>query len=274
VTIDIRPVTATIGAEVHGVDLRDKLDDGTIDAIRKALLDHLVLFFRDQHIDDAQHLAFALRFGTLDVSPLATKYQDSDAVVVLDQVHPKGEGADVWHSDNTFLANPPMASLLRAEQLPSVGGDTCFASMYAAYESLSPSMRAFVDTLTAVHDITQVLHKAIRDGHTTIDLGETQAKCPPVEHRVVVTHPETGRKALFVNRNSTSHLVGVSERENELLLPWLCDVVRAPELQCRFHWEPGSLAFWDNRAVQHNAVPDYQERRVMRRVTIAGPCAR
>ncbi|TMK62018.1 MAG: taurine dioxygenase, partial [Actinobacteria bacterium] len=112
------------------------------------------------------------------------------------------------------------------------------------------------------------------DGHTNLDLAEIQQRCPPVEHRVVVTHPETGRKALFVNRNSTSHIVGLSERENEVLLPFLCDHVRAPEFQCRFRWEAGSLAFWDNRAVQHNAVPDYRERRVMRRVTIAGPCAR
>ena len=273
-SIEIRPVTATIGAEVHGVDLRERLDDGTIDTIRKALLDHLVIFFRDQHIDDEQHLVFALRFGPLDISPLATKYQETDAVVVIDQVHPKGEGADVWHSDNTFLADPPMASLLRAVHLPSVGGDTCFASMYAAYEALSEPMREFIDGLTAVHDITNVMRKAIRDGHTNLDLAEIQQRCPPVEHRVVVTHPEIGRKALFVNRNSTSHIVGLSERENEVLLPFLCDHVRAPEFQCRFRWEAGSLAFWDNRAVQHNAVPDYRERRVMRRVTITGPCAR
>ncbi len=273
-TIDIVPVTATIGAEVRGIDLRDELDDSTVDTIRKALLDHLVLFFREQHIDDAQHLAFALRFGPLHVSPLSTRYQDNDAVVVLDQVHPKGEGADVWHSDNTFLADPPMGSLLRAVQLPAVGGDTCFANMYAAYDALSEPMRAFVDSLTAVHDITKVMRKAIEDGHTTLDLAAMQQKCPPVVHRVAVTHPETGRKALFVNRNSTSHIVGVSERENEMLMPFLCDHVRAPEFQCRFHWERDSLAFWDNRSVQHNAVPDYYERRVMRRVTIAGPCAR
>jgi taurine dioxygenase len=135
-------------------------------------------------------------------------------------------------------------------------------------------MRAFVDELSAVHDITKVMRKAIQDGHTNLDLDEMQRNCPPVVHRVAVTHPETGRKALFVNRNSTSHIAGLSDRENELLFPFLCDHVRAPEFQCRFHWEPDSLAFWDNRAVQHNAVPDYHERRVMRRVTIAGPCAR
>jgi taurine dioxygenase len=274
VVIDIQPVTAAIGAEVRGVDLGDELDDAIVEAIRKALLEHLVLFFPDQPIDDAQHLAFALRFGPLHVSPLATKYQDNDAVVVLDQVHPKGEGADVWHSDNTFLADPPMGSLLRSVRLPSVGGDTCFASMYAAYDSLSEPMRALVDELWAVHDITKVMRKAIEDGHTNLDLATMQQKCPPVRHRVAVTHPETGRKALFVNRNSTSHIEGLTHRENELLLPFLCDHVRAPEFQCRFRWEPNSLVFWDNRAVQHNAVPDYQERRVMRRVTIAGPPAR
>jgi taurine dioxygenase len=273
-SVEIQPLTATIGAEIHGVDLRRPLTDGTVDTIRKALLDHLVLFFRGQQLDDEQHLAFALRFGPLHVSPLTTRYQDSDAVVVLDQVHPKGEGADEWHSDNTFLADPPMGSILRAVQLPAVGGDTCFASMYAAYEALSPPIQALVDGLTAVHDITKPLRKAIRDGHSTLDLTETQAKCPPVEHRVVVTHPETGRKALFVNRNSTSHIVGLAERENDLLLPFLFDHVRSPEFQCRFHWEPGSVAFWDNRSVQHYAVADYHERRTMRRVTIAGPVAR
>ena len=272
--IEIRPLTLAIGAEVGGVDLRLPLADDEVSVIRQALLDHLVLFFRDQHIDDDQHLAFALRFGPLDVSPLATRYQDSPSVVVLDQTNPKGEGADEWHSDNTFLAHPPMGSILRAERLPAVGGDTCFASMYAAYEALSKPMQALVDSLTAVHDITKPLQKAIRDGHSTLDLAETQAKCPPVEHRVAVTHPETGRKAIFVNRNSTTHIVGVSERENDLLLPFLLDHVRSPEFQCRFHWGPGSIAMWDNRAVQHYAVADYQERRVMRRVTIAGPPAR
>jgi taurine dioxygenase len=272
--IDIRPVTATIGAEVHGLDLRDEIADDDVKAVREALLDHLVLFFRDQCIDDDQHLAFALRFGPLHVSPFTTKYQDSDAVVVLDQVHPKGEGADEWHSDNTFLETPPMGSILRCEQLPAVGGDTCFASMYAAYDALSEPMRSLVDGLVAVHDITKPLRKAIRDGHTTLDLAATQREFPPVRHRVVVTHPETGRRALFVNRNSTAYLEGVTERENDLLLPFLFDHVRSPEFQCRFHWEPGSIAFWDNRSVQHYAVADYVERRVMRRVTIAGPPAR
>jgi taurine dioxygenase len=270
-TVQIQPVTSIIGAEISGVDLRDDLDDQTIATIRQAFLDHLVIFFRDQDLTDEQHLAFAQRFGTVSISPLATKYQESPTVTVLDQVAPKGEGADEWHSDNAFVACPPIGSILRAVRLPPVGGDTCFANMYAAYEALSAPLRSLVDGLTAVHDITKVMRKAIEAGHTTLDLAEIQRQCPPVEHPVVVTHPETGRKALYVNRNSTSHLVGVTERENEVLLPFLFDHVRSPEFQCRFTWRPNSMAFWDNRCAQHYAVADYMERRVMHRVTIDGP---
>src|SRR4051812_20426218 len=133
-TITIKPVTTTIGAEVGGIDLHRPLDDATVDAIRKALLDHLVLFFRDQHIDDDEHLAFALRFGTLSIPPLATKYQDSPAVTVLDQVAPKGEGADEWHSDNTFMPNPPLGSILRCVQLPETGGDTGLPTTDGGYD--------------------------------------------------------------------------------------------------------------------------------------------
>ena len=269
--IQITPVTSVIGAEVSGVDLRDDLSDATVARLRQALLDHLVLFFRDQDLDDEAHLRFALRFGPLSIPPLATKYQDSPAVTVLDQVAPKGQGADEWHSDNTFMANPPLGSILRCVQLPKTGGDTCFASMYAAYEALSPSMRQFVDGLTAVHDITKPMRKAIRDGHTTLDLADMQAAWPPVEHPVARVHEETGRKALFVNRNSTTHIVGLTERENEIVLPYLFDHVRSPEFQCRLQWEPGTVAFWDNRSMQHYAVADYVERRVMHRVTIDPP---
>ena len=272
--LSVRPLSQAVGAEITGIDLSEPLDDTSVAAVRAALLEHLVLFFRDQHLDDEQHLAFAQRFGPLSISPVATKYQDSPSVTVLDQVSPKGEGADQWHSDNTFMATPPMGSILRAVQLPPVGGDTCFASMYAAYEALSPPVRSLVDGLRAVHDVTKPMRKAIAAGHTSLGLAEMQERWPPVEHPVVVTHPETGRRALFVNRNSTTHLVGVTDRENEVLLPFLFDHVRSPDFQCRFHWEVGSVAFWDNRSVQHFAVADYAERRVMRRVTIDGPPAR
>jgi taurine dioxygenase len=266
--IIVKPITACIGAEIDGLDLTRPLSQDDVGQVKEALLKHLVLFFHDQDITQDQHIAFARHFGEISIPPLKTKYMERPEVTVLDQVKPLGEGADQWHNDNTFMASPPMGSILRAEILPSVGGDTCFANMYAAFDALSTPMQALVEGLTAVHDITRPLTKAIRDGHSTADLAETQKAWPPVEHPVVMTHPETKRKALYVNRNSTVYLKGVSERESELLLPFLCDHVRSPDYQCRFRWRKNSIAFWDNRAMQHFAVPDYNERRVMQRVTI------
>lgn len=269
-SIEIRPLTASVGAEVAGVDLRKPLAEEEVSRVEEALLEHLVLFFRGQDISAEQQIAFARQFGEISIPPIVPKYGTNPELVVLDQVSPKGEGADVWHSDNTFMAQPPMGSILKAERLPVVGGDTCFASMYAAYEALSEPMRELVDGLTAVHDLTRPLEKAIAAGHSTANLAELQAKWPPVEHPVARTHPRTGRKALYVNGNSTTRLVGLTERENDLLLPFLVDHVRSPEFQCRFRWDTGSIAFWDNRSVQHYAVPDYTERRVMHRVTLVG----
>ncbi|MGH0030816.1 MAG: TauD/TfdA dioxygenase family protein [Myxococcota bacterium] len=268
--IEVRPVTPVVGAEIGGVDLREPLPDAQIGAIRDALHAHLVLFFRDQDVTPDQQIAFARQFGEISVPPFAPKYGSDPELVVLDQVSPKGEGADNWHSDNTFMAEPPMGSILKAVQLPALGGDTCFASMYAAYEALSEPIRRLVDGLEAVHDLTRPLQKAIDAGHSNANLAEVQAKWPPVTHPVVRTHPVTGRKALFVNGNSTTRLVGLSERENALLLPFLNDHVRDPAFQCRFRWDTNSIAFWDNRSAQHYAVPDYGERRVMHRVTLAG----
>ncbi len=266
----ILPVTPTIGAEVRGVDLREPLDPGTVETLELALLEHHVLFFRDQQITPAQQIAFARHFGPISIPPFAPKYGDDPELIVLDQKSPKGEGADNWHSDNTFMREPPMGSILRAVLLPKLGGDTCFANMVAAYEALSPPLQALLSGLRAVHDITKPLQKGIAAGHTTANLEEMQKKWPPVDHPVVRTHPRTGRKALFVNGNSTTRILGLGERENDVLLPFLIDHVRSPEFQCRFRWEVGSVAFWDNRSTQHFAVPDYSERRVMNRVTIAG----
>jgi len=268
--LSIQPVTTTIGARVEGVDLREPLGEDMRDAILDALLRHHVLFFRDQDITPDQQVAFAKQFGPISYPPFAPKYGSNPQYIVLDQTHPRGEGADEWHSDNTFMAEPPMGSILRAVQIPEVGGDTCFASAVAAYEALSPAIQRLVDGLTAVHDITKPLLKGIAAGHADVDLAEIQAKWPPVEHPVVRTHPVTGAKALFVNRNSTTHIVGLSERENDALLPMLMDHIRSPEFQCRFTWDTNSVAFWDNRTAQHFAVPDYHTRRVMNRVTIAG----
>ncbi len=266
----VEPLTPTIGAEISGVDLREPLDAEQVQRIEEALLAHLVVFFRDQDITPAQHIAFGRRFGELCYPPFMTDHGEDPEILVLDQTDPRGEGTDVWHSDNTFMAEPPMGSILKAIQLPARGGDTCFASAYAAYDALSPALREMLDELTAVHDLTATLMRANAAGHTNADVSAILEKSPPVEHPVVRTHPQTGRKALFVNANSTTRITGLTEPENAVLLRFLCDHVRAPEFQCRFRWTPHSVAFWDNRAAQHLAVADYQERRVMHRVTLAG----
>lgn len=268
--IEIRPTTPTIGAEVRGVDLRIPLEPDVVRAIEEALLAHHVLFFRDQEITPEQQVAFAKQFGPIGFPPFAPKYGESPEFIVLDQQSPKGEGADNWHSDNTFMREPPMGSILRAVLLPAVGGDTCFANMVAAHDALSEPVQRLVAGLRAVHDITKPLLKGIAAGHIRANLEEMQKQWPPVDHPVVRTHPKSGKKALFVNGNSTTRILGIHERENDVLLPFLIDHARSPEFQCRFRWEVGSIAFWDNRTTQHFAVPDYAERRVMHRVTIAG----
>ncbi len=269
-SIEVRPATAVVGAELVGVDLTGTLDDETVGEIRAALDRHLVVFLRDQPITPAQHLAFARRFGAISVAPFGPKHPDNPEVTVLDQQTPKGEGADNWHTDNTFMASPPMGSILRAVQLPSLGGDTLWASMYAAYEALSSSLQRMLDGLHAAHDLTAPLTRAIADGNAQVDLRAMQAAWPPVVHPVVRTNPADGRRALFVNGNFTTRIVELGQRENQALLPFLVDWVRSPEFQVRLRWEPDTIAFWDNRWAQHFAVPDYRERRIMHRVTIAG----
>lgn len=268
--MEIRPVTPVVGAEVAGVDLTTTVSDANVARLHEALLEYGVLFFREQDITPDQQLAFARQMGEISVAPIQPKYGSNPEMIVLDQVSPVGEGADEWHSDNTFMAEPPLGSILKAVQLPSCGGDTCFASMYAAYDALSEPIRTLVDGLSAIHDITKPMQRAIAAGHTNVDLAEIQAKMPPVVHPVARTHPVTGKKALFVNGNSTTEIVGLTSRESELLLRFLVDHVRDPAFQCRFNWDTNSIAFWDNRSVQHYAVPDYRERRVMHRVTLKG----
>ena len=266
----VEPLTAVVGAEIGGLDLAKPLTGEQVGGVESALMEHGVVFFRDQPIGIEEQKAFARQFGEISAPPFTPRHGDDPELTVLDQVTPKGEGADQWHSDNTFMAEPPMGSILKAVQLPSVGGDTCFANMVAAYQALSGPMRAFLDGLEAEHDITRPLQKAIDAGHSTANLAELQALWPPVTHPVVRTHPVTGRKALFVNGNSTTRILGIAPRESDLLLPFLFEHARSPAFQCRFRWDTGSIAFWDNRTVQHFAVPDYTERRVMHRVTLAG----
>lgn len=263
---EVRPLTPTIGAELLGIDLGQELDDAMIADIRAALLAHKVIFFRDQTIDRAQHLAFARRFGPLEIHP-ATPRDQPDPEVLRIAHGPNSRGVENnWHSDVTWRAEPSLGSILRAIELPEVGGDTLFSDMYAAYDALSPAMKAFVCTLEAEHDIARVFAKRLNQ-----DIEKLHEKFPIQTHPVVRTHPETGRRGLYVNTGFTTRIVGLSKKESDWLLDHLYSFAAIPEHVCRFRWTPGSLAFWDNRACQHYAASDYFPAvRIMERVTIAG----
>lgn len=266
-TLSVHQSTSAIGAEVRGVDLGE-LSTETVGELRRLLLQHKVLFFRDQTMDEDQHVRFGRALGEIDLPLFRTTSSRRPEVLVLDQVAPKGEGADSWHADNTYMACPPMASILMAMSLPDVGGDTCFASMQAAYEALSPALRGFLDGLHAEHSLAIMAERTRHVANAS--LRDEVAKWPPVVHPVVRVHPETGAKLLNVNANWTSHIVELARSESDALLQFLYRHLQWPEFQVRFRWAEGSVALWDNRAVQHYAVPDYQQRRVMRRVTVAG----
>ncbi|MEZ5246874.1 MAG: TauD/TfdA family dioxygenase [Acidimicrobiales bacterium] len=268
-SLSIDRVTPGLGARVTGLSLADATD-ADLDAIRTAIAEHRVLFFADQNLEPADHLAFARRMGEIDVAAFGPKHPDHPEMTVLDQNAPKGEGADAWHTDNTYVACPPSYTILQSVLLPPMGGDTCFADMYAAWDALSPAMQTLLSGLTATHDLTKTLTRAIADGNSDADLGAMQAAYPPVHHPIARVHPETGRTALFVNGNFTTKIDGLTASESAALLPMLYAHISSPALQCRHRWSEGDLAMWDNRAVQHYAVPDYTSRRVMHRLTITG----
>lgn len=269
--LEIRPMGPVLGADVRGVDLGRALSDSTYAAIEKALLDHLVLAFRGQDITPEQQLAFGRRFGEVYCPPMAAYPPEHPEIMLLDTKTPKGAGADSWHYDATFMPEPPMASILRPVMLPAGGGgDTCFANMYEAYEALSAPIRGMLDRMKAVHDLSGQLRISVDRGISPKGYEELQRQWPPIEHPVVRTHPVTGRKALFLNRVTGSRLVGLTDRENDLLVPYLLDHVRDPAFQCRVRWTPDTILMWDNRCTQHCGVPDYSDRRIMHRVTISG----
>jgi len=262
---EIVPLSPGIGAEILGVDL-SRPDPPMIAAIRAALLAHKVVFFRDQTLTAAQHIAFARNFGELEIHPVTPKDQPDRELLHIEH-GPKSRGREnSWHSDVTWREKPSLGSILRALEVPETGGDTLFANMAMAYDLLSPEMQRFVCGLTAVHDITRVFGKRL--GKST---EEILAEYPLMEHPVVRTHPETGQRAIYVNTAFTSHIKGLSKVESDWLLAHLYATAANPEIQCRFRWRAGSLAFWDNRASQHFAASDYfPARRIMERVTIAG----
>jgi len=269
--LHVTPISGTIGAEISGVHL-DALDDDTMAAIREAWLEHKVVFFRDQELDSDQLLAFARRVGELARYPFVPGlpgYPDIIAVTKLPEERHNFGG--IWHSDTAYLDEPPMATMLLAREVPPTGGDTMFADMYAAFDTLSPALQALLEPLRAVNssalaDVSKTREDRIRDAGDVDDLPDFEAV-----HPVVRTHPETGRKALYVNIAHTARFEGMTEDESRGLLQFLFQHQVRPELTCRFRWEVGSLALWDNRCAQHNPVNDYHgHRRVMHRITLKG----
>lgn len=264
--LKVAPLTPSIGAEISGIDLAEEQDEAVIAEIRAALLAYKVIFFRDQFITPEQHIAFARRFGPLEIHPATPKDQPNPEVLHIAHGPDSRGRENEWHSDVTWRAEPSLGSILRAIEVPEVGGDTLFADMAAAFRALSPAMQDWCRSLSAVHDIARVF--ARRLGKSIEELHE---QYPPQLHPVVRTHPETGEQALYVNTAFTSHIEGVSAKESEWLLAHLYAQAVVPEIQCRFRWRAGSIAFWDNRAGQHYAASDYFPAvRRMERVTIAG----
>lgn len=265
---------ATIGAEIRGVDFSRPVGAETIAALRDALMEHQVIFFRDAAMTPAQHVAFGRHFGELTVHPFVPHLDEFPEVVVLDN-HADNPvfSTDHWHSDETFRVMPPMGSILRCVRRPETGGETLWCDMVAAYENLSDKMQHFLSGLEAIHDFKNFRHKfdhlPSRERHAK--LAEMEEELPNPAHPVVRTHPVSGRKALFVNEQFTLAIKGMREDESRALLDFLYSQARIPEYQFRFHWEVDSMVFWDNRPTQHYAANDYYpQRRTMHRVTIKG----
>ena len=259
-----------IGAELKGLDLTAALDADDVRAIREQLLEHHVLFFRDQQVDAEALKTLARHFGSIDVHAFGRHLEGDPEVGLLDQTKPEKDGANRWHTDSTFMPQPPFGTILAAVTLPDIGGDTSWASNHAAYDRLSPQIQEMLCKLSATHDVSGPLLRAVAGGHSVGSIDEVRAQWPPISHPVVCRHPETGRPMLFVNSNFTTHINGISEAESAALLKFLFEHIRTPELQVRFRWQEGSVVLWDNRCTQHYASADYQERRIMHRVTIAG----
>ena len=266
-SIEVRTLTPSIGAEIFGVDLGGTIGNQQFDEIHDALLRHLVIFFRDQKMTPEQHKDFGRRFGKLHLHPASPSVLAGhpEILVIKADENSKRVAGEVWHSDVSCDPEPPMGSILYMHQPPANGGgDTMFANMYVAYEKLSEPMKEFLAGLTAVHDGEHVY----RGRYGFNDTGKTY---PRAEHPMIRTHPETGRKALYVNRGFTTRIKELNRNESDALLGMLYDHAETPEFQCRFKWQEGSVAFWDNRAVIHHAMWDYFPlSRLAHRVTICG----
>lgn len=263
-----RQVGTTVGAEISGIDLTGVLTDDVIAELRQALHDYKVIFFRDQCFTAAAQVAFARRFGELEVHPVIPRNQDQPELARFEKGAAVGGYENQWHHDVTWRAHPSMGTVLHAVTAPALGGDTSFADMYAAYDVLDDQTKADIEDLHAIHDFTPAFGRSMSPER----LEQMQSEFPPVRHPVVCTHAVTGRKHLYVNRSFVTRIEGLDADDGNRLLDRLCRQADYPEHQCRFRWTTDAVAFWDNRAVQHYAASDYwPQTRIMERASIVGP---
>lgn len=272
-SLTLNPISGVMGAEVTGVDLSTDLDDATLAAMRVAFVQHQVLVFRDQDLSPVDQMRFAERFGPLDQHPFVHGSPEHPEVLnVVTEPNDTVNFGGGWHTDVTFLEEPDLGSVLYAVEVPEVGGDTLFANQHAAYDSLSDTMKGMLEGLTAIHSAGP---QYAPGGKSTLskamETKNSELAAQTVEHPVVRTHPESGRKSLYVNRAFTLRIRKMREAESAALLEFLYDHAVREQYTCRVRWQPGTLAMWDNRSVQHFALHDYVgKRRHMRRVTIKG----
>jgi taurine dioxygenase len=267
-----RRMSGAIGAEIEGIRLRADLPDAVIAELRRLWLEHLVLFFRGQDLPPKELAAVARRFGEVVHYPFLTGLEEAPEVIPVAKLeHETVNFGGLWHTDTAYLEQPPMATMLIAREVPPYGGDTLFASNYAAYDALSDGMKRMLAPLRAVNSSAKAEKTRTREDRAPHE----SRKALEAEHPVVRTHPETGRKALYVNGGHTLRFAGMTEEESTPLLEYLFRHQARPEFTCRFHWEPGSVALWDNRCALHNPINDYHGfRRIMHRVTLAGDLPR
>ena len=268
--IEARRIAGALGAEIRGVDLSRPLNEILLREIRKLFLENLVIFFRDQPLTPPQFMAFAGQFGEPVEYPMIKGIEGYPKIIEVKKLeHERVAFGCIWHSDTAYLERPPMASMLLAREVPPQGGDTLFANMYLAFDSLSPGLQKLLEGLKAVNSSAKA--DASRTREDVPKHSAKEARSFIAEHPVVRTHPETGRKALYVNSGHSVRFAGWTEEESAPLLDYLFNIQIKPEFTCRFSWQPGSIALWDNRCAQHNPVNDYHGyRRVMHRITLAG----
>lgn len=269
--LDIKPLTGALGAEVGGIDFRQKLNDGDVRTVRELLNSYEVIFFRDQDISPRQQKELALGLGPLQTHPAYDTVEGFPEITILESTPEKPTKIEAWHSDMTFRQHPPMATVLRSITVPARGGDTLWSSMSAAYDGLSESMQTFLQPLNAVHDFSHGFRESLAEPAGRERLRDTLTQYPPVRHPVIRTHPESGKKVIFVNSLFTTHIEDLNREESDTVLTFLFQHVTTPEYSCRFRWEPNSVVIWDNRSTQHKPVNDYfPAHRKLLRITVDG----